>query len=313
MLTFERLKKTKELIGKFGVDVRLVRNTRPIDFTSNPNPHPVEISHLVQKKPCLISVDIKNVLHMEWCAFQLGKQSKSPFVKTLLDYSSGAHVSYDGSVLECFYKLYQPLSASDTIGIGKLKNSTLQHAKPYAAPLPWDNYTIEQKEKIRIEISKREAKSFGSKSQSPKYLCDTMLGPLLPSRGELEFSRLVSVFKSVKKNGFNVNKDGFNNVQSICLYDCANDSWKYFIYSGHHRAAALSALGYDKITVQLNPYGFGYIVRKKDSCFFPVVSHQYLTLKEAELYFERIMNAVQPKIMEGYLSYLDSRKVSART
>lgn len=301
-MNFEQLKNIKLYISRLGVNVGFAKNSRPVDLTSQLDMHPLTVSYLGQKKACLVKVRSEDTVHMEWSAFSLREDSFSPFYQTLVEYVSGVHTNYEGSVLEMFYRLYQPKSARDVIGTGTAES--IVEAHPMSAPLLWSNLALKELEQVRKQIARREGKSFGLGRNNVE---DLMMGPVSIERGRVEYQRLVNTLESISKRGFKVHGEGFNNIQAHCIYDEHKNVWKYFVYSGHHRVAALAALGIKEFTLQLNPWSFGYSFRRSDLPYSPNVLRGVLTKDEAYEYFDRVVSAKQQSAMYGYIDFIKER------
>jgi hypothetical protein len=132
---------------------------------------------------------------------------------------------------------------------------------------------------------------------------DSFYGPVSAQKGRLEYTRLTSVFDSIKSVGFKVDLHGFNNIGVICLCSDKHDDWRYLVVSaGQHRIAAMTANGYRHVTVQVVADGLGGVVRRGDARFWPSVRHGYLREPEAIGVFDRIFRGKQPQ------SFLDAQR-----
>src|SRR5699024_9180882 len=110
---------------------------------------------------------------------------------------------------------------------------------------------------------------------------DPFFGPVSNTKGRLEFNRLVRVFNSIKREGQRVDKQGIENIQAICLYDARFKLARYFIVAGQHRVAALSALGYEEIVIQLALGNGAVIVRRDEAAYWPTVQAGFYSQEEA--------------------------------
>lgn len=85
------------------------------------------------------------------------------------------------------------------------------------------------------------------------------------------------------KKGLIVDPAGLDNLQ--CYLLLAGDDYRFRISQGHHRIAALAALGYETITLQLE---FRNTIRRSEVEWWPAVRQGWFTRKEAVTVFDRI-------------------------
>ena len=93
----------------------------------------------------------------------------------------------------------------------------------------------------RNKMTEKENRIEGGKSLESSE-GDSMFGPTSDAKIKVELDRLIKVYESIKKNNYFVDGTGRNNIGVVVMVD-NDDDWRVHIASGHHRAAALGALG----------------------------------------------------------------------
>jgi hypothetical protein len=123
-------------------------------------------------------------------------------------------------------------------------------------------------------------------------------GPVSEKKLYVETSRLIDLYESISKNGFEINSspDGDINVVALIL---ESNEWKLIVQSGQHRFAVLIALGYVKIPVRVIS-----VVHRKDSSIFPNVLSGLYTENEALRIFDRFYCGQSPDIFKKWLEIL---------
>lgn len=169
----------------------------------------------------------------------------NPFSTALKAYEQSGIESLRSNLMR-----YYRNNAYETVAdIWALKSSRLSALPAMSVVMPWAKEDHEKKlERIAMKTNSgqylsREAASLGL---DPAYDYGwQFFGPASPSLIDLECNRLVSVYESVKKQGYKPVKNGHMHG-----YVLANSQGsKLVVVGGKHRYAALIALGFETIPV----------------------------------------------------------------
>lgn len=289
----------KTSFDQLGINIRRARNVRPLDLSGYEGMDPISASYEATGRSTLIRVPLNRILTFGLTAFPATISASSPFIRTLTAYHNGACRNYHTSPLQTFYSTYQPKTAAELMGIASPSYSRLRKLPPGAALMSWrpsapDNLAVERA--LQVEYDNREHVQGWSYSDG-----DPFFGPVSLRKGELEFSRLINIYKSISEKGFKVDITGIDNITVVCLV--SKGEWRLMIVnSGQHRVAALAALGYETIIVQLQAAeGLGGIIRREEAARWPAVRKGFLTQEEALRVFDRVFEGRQPSVAKKWL------------
>lgn len=250
-----------------------------LDRTGAAGVHPVELLYRVDGHDVLVTAPLRLVRFQSQHGFTAGPESRSPFVRTIRDYLDGQCMTYAGSYLEHFYDTCQPSCPARYLQLHEPVCRWLTTAAAIAAISPWSTSTPdEQYRAIQSAMAAENGTSGLSTIQGYNHF-----GPVDRKKGEVEFARLAHVAESIRKNGLTIDPAGFDNLRAYLLLD--GDDHRFRITQGHHRIAALVALGYSRVTLQLE---FRNTVRRSEACWWPAVRQGWFTRKEAITVFDRI-------------------------
>jgi len=152
-------------------------------------------------------------------------------VATLEQYEKNPNIKYEETFLARYYDCYQPKNLQESL-YGKGSNidipSLIRHRDPQNAPMPWTPmFKLPNKYKTNLA-------DYGPKDKSS-------------DDGEVRFRRLTKIYDSIKSDGFReeLNKNVINQIKGVLLKN--NNDFRFLVFNGNHRTAALSALGFEKI------------------------------------------------------------------
>lgn len=285
----------KALLTHAGLSVRPLANVKPLDLTNHSDMHPLTAVYGAQGRAVLLRVPLAKCIHFNWLAFPCSRESRSPFVRTLVDLEAGLCDAFEGSPLETFYAAFQPQNAAALMGLENPSCRLLQNIPPSGAPWLWRQDSPEHNVVTRRSEILAENREHGVPYDH--HDGDPFFGPVSARKGALEFRRLMAIREALKTHGLHVDTSGINNIRVICLYSAQSNDWRYAVAtSGQHRIAAWSALGHDDIVVELVGEGLGGIVRREDVANWPVVERGYLNKTEATATFDRLFAALPPRL-----------------
>lgn len=266
-----------------GIYVCKARNNWPLDWSAAEWSHPWEAMHKSRGAEILLNVPLAYIRFHKLHGFMAHRGSGSPFIQTIEEYLDATCRRYSGSALEAFYAAYRPASAAECLQLDAPLNARLQILPAMAAPWPWAATTPDR----HLELAKRVLKEEGRQGGKTLEAQDghPHFGPVTRARGELEFSRLIDAAHSIRRYGFQVDRKGADNITAYTLLQ--GDEYRFQVVQGHHRVAALAALGYERITIQLRvaPH---WVPRGTDVAWWPLVQDGWLDARQALKIFDRI-------------------------
>lgn len=188
----------------------------------------------------LFEFPLEKIINITGTTFSL--DSAHPFIIALSFYSQDTKTTKKlEAVLESYYDYFQPLTIPDLVGVSSSPNSSFDFAKKNVF-FPWDANV---------------------RNKDYKYT-----GPRTVEMVKSTLKRLTKIYDSIKVNGYNPRiekniKDTFPSGQ-VLLSDSKGEETPFFLLkSGHHRLAALSALGYETVTICFRP-GMPPVVREEE-------------------------------------------------
>ena len=213
-----------------------------------------------------------------------GNNSKyaDPFTETVKNYLNGSCVSFEGSVLETYYRVWQPKNAAELLGLNfDEANEELLRTPPFGVVWPWDFDRPERR------VQQNNAGDGGWQH----------CGPVSQDKGRREFCRYQEVADSIIKNGYQRNSysiDGDIAGQVLIR----GSEWRILICDGMHRYAVLQALGWSNIPVCLRRWPM--LIRREDVLSWPNVANLLFDVNSATKIFDRLFDANQPSAYPGY-------------
>ena len=200
------------------------------------------------------------------------------FVETIKQYISNPNITYRESYLKDYYEKFTPSNRRDNyLWSFDADCFPMDHGWLYD---PWRKPANPPLRLARFETRKGGNHNFG---------------PNTEEFGEAEFKRLVSVYESLKLNGYNPDLyvDGY--ITGYLLV--RKNDYRYVISEGQHRIAALAALGYDKIICRfdLKPWT-NEIVFYNQAPKWPQVEAGIFSSKLAKLCFEHFFKDNNTKL-----------------
>lgn len=283
-----RIKKTVQL---FGLDVVKFKKRELLDLSKTDYLDPISAIYASKGESILIKVPLFKCRFDHMLANTCSLDSQSAFIQTLLLYQKGECTSYKESPLKAFYDDFQPQSIADLLSFSDPCNPILSTTSPLAALWPWSNSTLSEsfnRQKLNCVLESRQHGfdlTYNDGSAS--------FGPVSLEKGELEFHRTITIYEKLKKESFRVDSGGVDNIVCSILYLDDISDWRVLIHAGNHRMAALTVLGYDSITVQINANrgGLFSIIRKLEIDSWPAVRQGYYSKDEARAIFDKLFVA----------------------
>lgn len=213
----------------------------------------------------------------------------SPFVRILSRDESG----YEGSALEAFYQSFKPETVGELLG---LKSSAIASLPAMSAVMPWWNRHPDQRlEQVAVKSGNgrylgKEAIKLGASEQTDfgwQYY-----GPVSSSVGEMEYQRQMSVFRSIRDQGFRPTSA----TQIHGEFLVSGEDWVWVNIGGKHRLNSLVALGSPDIQVSAKGKYGPVIIRRSESFIWPNVQNGLFDEAEALELFDRILAGRGPEM-----------------
>jgi hypothetical protein len=268
------------LCARLGLQVRRLEDT-VVDLRGRTS-DPIEASYLSGSGSPLIDVPLADCRILWSNAFPCTPEAGNPFVDTLIAYEQGRCTGYEDSPLRRFYAAWTPRSAAEVMG--RHDHPVFSARGPYAFLLPWWDQTPESAEAALLTSIWWDTR----RAAPPAAAGWKCWGPISREAGALEFERLVRVCASIRATGYLRSARPDDDVAATVLHAAGQS--RYLISPGHHRAAAMAALGARTIPVRL-----AGIVRREEAPLWPAVRAGWLGLEEAQAIFDRILDGRQPQ------------------
>lgn len=206
--------------------------------------------------------------------FSLSSEGWHPFVAAAREYLEEGPREYPGSVLEKFYDEWQPANGRDALIGATLGPVVLARYPALMMHAPWLNASPDERLAGIERIIKSENRQYGGADMS-EMAGYGLQGPVSREKGHLEYQRLISVLESIQKYGYDRSR-GDVTVQVLKR----GDEFRFRVVHGHHRMAALAALGYEAI-----PAIPRMVVDASEVEHWPQVYRGVWTSEEALAYF----------------------------
>ncbi|MBW7941585.1 MAG: hypothetical protein H3C64_04115 [Candidatus Kuenenia stuttgartiensis] len=272
----------RNYLGKRGIQLTRLFSVdwRNRDF------HPLDILYrttdLLTPTYVLLHIPISKCRTQLWHTLE---NDKNPFVQTIIEYKEEVALNYDLSKMKIYYENYRPQNAAEVIRLPG--NQFMRRIPAYAYTLPWDSNSIEEIFKDREKDSRKEnsraGKGIGINAGHTDF------GPVEQKKGEIEFNRLIGVYKSIEEKGYREKYFlGDGGIKGYFLVG-EKEEWCFVIQSGKHRAYALAALGNTKIPVILN-FNLKAIKQVSHVDYWSKVKEGFFSKEEALSVAFRIVN-----------------------
>lgn len=255
----------------------------PVDWTGI-QINPIEAAIRTKRSPVLLEVPLAKCRGLRAMAFPCDAQSNHPFIVALL--------ANDMTLLQQYFNLVQPATIGELFDI-KSENPIIQMpALSYV--YPWDGMPSVSIRKYRKVFVSNETKRHGG---SRKFEGWHHFGPVSTGKVRLEFQRLTKIYESIKNNGYQRSDEPDGDIAGVLLLK--DNDFRVVIQKGHHRIAALAALGYSDVPVRIGLSQIKFInVASVEE--WPGVRSSIFTPREASQIFNRIYNGFQPAVCEAW-------------
>lgn len=198
-------------------------------------------------------------------AFGYGKDSWHPFVETAREFALEPELKYEQSTLRRFYFLFRPQNLQEA-----LMGDSIQEVAPLNQgwmPLPWE-------------------RRFGESIVNKRHF---FFGPYSEQDGKDELKKLTNHYQLAKEGGYHPAAFEPGYIRGYLLK--TDNDYRFVVCEGHHRLAALAALGYTKIRCQLlSEKELPSFVRVTAMTKWPSVKNNKYTQEAAKAVFYSFFN-----------------------
>ncbi len=209
-----------------------------------------------------------------------GADPQNPFVLTLRAYGEGRCGCFRGSLLENFYERWQPFAGSDPAEARR--------------PSPWSARPPRPANTAAGRLQRGEFLRIASEMGLPvgEMRGHILGGPVTEAFGEVTFRRIARIYDSVREKGYRPEDSPGGHLRGHCFV--RGDDFRVSVGSGKHRVAALLALGWRVLPVQMGPPKIPVLIRREEADEWPGVRGGLSTREEALAEFDRIFSDLHP-------------------
>lgn len=231
-------------------------------------------------------------------AFSCQPGAGHPYVETAVGLAQGRVTGYADSPVAQYYRHFQPPSAAAYLGIEPTHD--LLRAPAAAMFLPWEEAPAPGVQARRAAALARENASHGRVLGAEHGYHH--FGPVSEAKGALEIARLERVLETIRREGFRLlpGPDGLSRARILT----SGADFVAMVTSGHHRTAAVAALGHTAAALWPLPG----IVRREQAAGWPAVRAGIMSLDQALAVFDRVFAGRQPAALApGYWQAIGAR------
>lgn len=236
---------TKRALRSLGLEVSRSTQDAP------PAPVSEDLWLAVRESRC--GAPVSYLAPLERCrifsGFSFGETGWHPLVEAareLLD--ARREIRYEDSFLHAYYATWQPKDALEAL-IGVPDGpSSLRLLPSYTHHVPWLDLTPEERSRQIGKIIADENRWMGRGDLDASH-GHGFQGPVSAAKGALEYERLAHLVGSLKRDGYDRRIAGHDPTAEVIT---RGTEYVLRITHGHHRLAALSAMGTQTVPVSIN-------------------------------------------------------------
>lgn len=214
----------------------------------------------------------------------------NPFLSVIEEYKKRGKVDYANSSLCRLNGLRICNTASEALGVS---SSYFDQLPPELAVFPWEVIDPKNRENNQINTLKKELGQYLQNSTETERLVERDV------RGNAEIQRIITIFNSISKNGYDVNRKDFHHIEGELLI-AANNDWTVLVRQGEHRVAALKELGYTDIPIIIRKQN---IIRRSEARFWFQVLNDNISQDSAIQIFDNVMKGDQAAPLVNIIGY----------
>ncbi|WP_148862590.1 ParB N-terminal domain-containing protein [Marinobacter fonticola] len=180
--------------------------------------------------------------------FSFSEDRFHPFVTALEEINNHPQTpSYLGSFLERYYQAWTPENGRGVYPGFNHAPDGLRAVSAITIHSPWMDATPEHRQ-ILMERTIAYENATANHPELPFSAGYGLHGPVTPEKGQLEFERLLKVNRAIKEKGYDrtISKE---DITAIAIE--RTGEYRFCIMHGQHRMAALAALKYRQVPVNI--------------------------------------------------------------
>jgi len=253
---------------------------RPLDLRAS-GLTPINAFSQFSHRSFLSNINLLDCRMLRGVAIAASHKANNPFISALVGFQKSKCEASVENILRNYYHSFQPASSAELLGVEDAASHCLKQSA-YSYIYPWETAPKSNHEARRLRAIAREDATHGSRLGFQGW---HHFGPVSEAKIKLESRRLLDTYKSIAKSGYlrKNGKDG--DIEGVVLQD--KDKMVLLVKKGHHRIAALAALGYATVPVRLNMHQPALIHRSESPQWPNVANGNYVHTEALEI-FDRV-------------------------
>lgn len=241
----------------------------------------VESSHFScpAKQQIIFNCPVQQIVSSN--GFGYSRNGWHPFSATLEEFDTTSSEGYSGSVLKRYYNRFQPQNGLEAVVGWDFEFDRLRDFPSYVILPPWNPNTVDEERKGAESWTLQDNAEHGAPHLDISDGCNYH-GPVSNEKGVLEWKRLIAVYESIQAYGYDLSQGAVR--VNVLRRD---GEFRYLAVSGHHRIAAVAALGHSEVPSTLR---FNWIIDRSEAEYWPQVRRNVWTKEAAESYFDHLFD-----------------------
>jgi hypothetical protein len=214
--------------------------------------------------------------------FSFSENGWHPFLEAYHDMFSGpGKIRFRGSFLEKYYNTWMPGCSGEAMAGFRYPPAQLASTAPFILHAPWMDASPSYRQALmeRIILDENRASGCPGLGAGEGY---GLHGPVSETKGDIEFQRLVKIYKSIKAKGYD-RTHGDGDITAIGIE--FNGQFRFCVMHGQHRVAAATALGFKTIPVNITK-----VVHYREIRHWPQVYRGYWSEEQARKFIEHLFS-----------------------
>lgn len=242
----------------------------------------LEASYRASGAPFVFNFPLAHCRILPASGFACVTGAGNPLVDTLQGYGHGTMQAYPDTPLQRYFQHWVPRNAAEVLGLaGENVSPRLATAPPLGFVMPWGRMDPAQAASYWQGVVKADHREHGGSADPAQGWKGW--GPVSDEVGQLEFRRLAAVHDSIKQHGYQRNDSDDGDMGGVLLW--TDGECRLLVTKGHHRAAALCALGHEVAPFRIQP---GDLIRRNEVDHWPNVRSGLFSRDQALEIFDRL-------------------------
>jgi len=207
-----------------------------------------------------------------------------PLIRTASEILQNKSQALTTPFIQQFYEVFQPSHAGSLLGLTSSSISANLTLSPRSFQYPWNGCCLEYFAQKRTAHALNENQAIHPKTRCRDW---TQNGPVSKEKVEIEIKRMRCLLNDISRNGYVHPSTPREGIHATPLID--QNVARFHIGPGHHRFAALVALGWDEVPLVIGNKSRSRVQRSKVRSW-PAVKKHCCTDTEALYIFDRIFH-----------------------